>query len=112
MDKDREEMDRERLKKQVSRFEKKHDLSKVAEILAAMRALMLERYKWSVRGSNPAYGRTSQGAIEQFTVCASRPASGSASVRANRQSYDRTSVLTSGRASVPLSDRTSVCMQV
>jgi len=112
MDRNREEMDRERLKKQVSRFEKKHDLDRVAEILAAMRALMLERYKWSVRGSDPAYGRTSQGAIEQVTVCASRPASGSASVRANRQSYDRTSVLTSGRASVPLSDRTSVCMQV
>lgn len=44
MDRDREELDRERLKRQVSRFEKKYDLSRVTEILAAKRAAMVRRY--------------------------------------------------------------------
>ena len=44
MDSDREQSARERLKRQVSRFDKKYDVSRVAEVLAAKRTKMLERY--------------------------------------------------------------------
>ena len=41
---DREKLARERQRRQVSRFDQKYDVSRIAEVLAAKRTAMLERY--------------------------------------------------------------------
>ena len=45
MDRDREELARKRLERQISRYEKKYNLSRVADVLAAKRATMVRRYE-------------------------------------------------------------------
>ncbi len=44
MDRDQEELARKRLERQVSRYKKKHNSSRVADVLAAKRAMMVRRY--------------------------------------------------------------------